>query len=863
MKKLAFMAITALFALSSPASGQVEPFILKGEPPKEVLEKFYKKRVSVPKFRRVELIMPERLKKFPSPPDYKTLLKKYSPSKLQKTPKPSKLSDLEFELVPIETVSFLPFGDFYVKWAKFKGLKILILKKGNFTLESLHRLVGSRFVEKNGRRTYTVKVPIFIGQKASLTVKNQTLRLAFNPGTPIMNSGELFIVNSKVLTWDTKNNRYLPIGKLSKKIYYLYGAMPKRPYIITVRGGFLKLINSQVKGLGYRGFSSFGISLSQWELENKTFRSPLAHLFINLNRPMNSLNVYQFFELFTESEKPSGILVGNTIEDNFMGFYSNNAKNAVLLGNVFRRNYQYNIDPHDWSKNLLVGYNLIEKARKAHGVVFSRFVEGMVFENLCVGNHGAGIMMDRSSRAVITDNILLGNMLGGISLLESDGNIITRNYIMRNGAYGIFVRNSLNAQVVKNVIRRNLGSGAEISVINILYQSYRNLYKDPFHLASSAWIEKNSFEDNLKSAVKSILGGVGLYKNRFPTEPYLFSGDLGRYTDQILKYQNHRPVIVPGIGDPTPIGKKVPNYTRALLKIEREFLKRGNREALLPIGLIELLEARKSVEEKRLKKVSELQVKLASSGFQKLLKAANMGNKDAVLDVGLTAISLAQEGSPLYREGVTLLAEAALLGSNKAFYVLYLLPLFKGNQERPMVEEAFNKAQIRFRDGIILDPITWKVSEPSEETKKLLELRLRKFRKELALYGSPDKITQKVVARVARESTRKKINAIKKQLAEKNRRFHKYFKWEQEVMAKAGEEFLKENPELIRFVEKKKAITQVWKTKLQLTKESDFSHLKPEIEELLTKINAFRLKKIDVDGELERIRREYFEEEHL
>jgi len=852
--------LLALMALlfSAPVYGQ-GAYVVKGSPPKELLEKFYKKRVTRPIFKRVEEVIPKKIEPKSPPPSYSELKRRFSLSRLLATPPPSPQG--EWEGAPLEYLSFLPFGDYYLRWVKFPKVEVLILKKGTFTLSSLHKLAGSKYLEKNGRRTYTLKTPLFIGPKAKLIVKNETLRLAFAPGAPIMNSGELQIVNSKILTWDTKRNTYLPIGKLKKETYFLYGAMTPRPYLITVRGGKLKLVGSKVKGLGYRGFSSFGVSLSQWELENRTFRSPLAHIFINLNRPMNSLNVYQFFELFTISQKPRGVLIGNDIEDNFMGFYSNNAERVVMLGNVFRRNYQYNIDPHDWSKNLLVGYNLIEEARKAHGVVFSRYVEGKVFNNLCLGNHGAGIMMDRSSKALITDNILLGNLLGGISLLESDGNIIANNYIMRNGAYGIFVRNSLDAQLLNNTIRRNLGSGAEISVINIMYQSYRNLYKDPFHLAASAWIEKNSFEDNLKSAVKSIMGGVAIYKNAFPTTPYLFSGDLSKYTDEILKYQSIQPVIIPGIGDTSPIKKRVPNYTKALLKIEKEFLKAGNTEALLPIALIELLEAGTTVREKGLKRVSELQSKLASDGFKRLLEAVNLGNKDAVLDLGLTAISLAKEGSPLYREGETLLAEAAILGSNKAHYVLYLIPLFKGDHEKAWIQEAFQEAQERLKRGVLLEPKIWKVQEePPMEVKELLERRRRKFRKELALYKDLRALTEARVKKVSRESLKKKIAALKKQIREKNKRFYAYFTWEKKRLKEAGKAYLHENPELIRFIEKKKAISQVWKVKLQMTKHSDFAQIEPKIRELLEKANTFRLKKLDVDGELKRIRRKYFEE---
>ncbi|WP_457755080.1 right-handed parallel beta-helix repeat-containing protein [Thermovibrio ammonificans] len=864
MKKLIKTVSLALaWAALSGAARAESPLVVEKNPPKVYLEKYYKKQVIVPYFKHPKLILPKKLEKRVSIPSFEEVRKRYSPEKLSKPFRKTKVHQVS--LVPVKFMFFLPFEDYFLKWSKYPNLKMVILEKGNFTLEELHRIVGNRYLEKDGRHTYTLKAPMFIGEKAKLFIKGETLRLAFNPGAPIMNAGELKIVNSTVLTWDTEKNRYLPLGKIPKEAYYLYGVIPQRPHILTIRGGKVTVVGSTVKGLGYRGlFSSFGISVSQWELENKLFHSPIANLFINLSVPLKEFETPQFVELFTLHRKPVAYIVGNNLEDNFMGFYSNNTKKAVLIANILRDNFQYNVDPHDWSRNLIVGYNLIEGAHKAHGIVFSRYVTGKIFRNLCMGNHGAGVMMDRRSSALIEGNVLLGNRLGGVSLLESDNVFIEKNFIMRNGAYGVYVRNSLNAQVMNNRIRRNLGSGTEVSVINILYQSYRNLYRDPFHLAASAWTQGNSYEDNLKSAIKTFFGGIAIYKNGFKASPFIFSGDLTPYTEEILKYQNSRPVIVPGIGDPSLIRETVPEFKEAFLKLEQNLLKAGNREALVPIALMRIIEAREQVE-KGISSVKEFKSSALASGVKLLIEAAQNGQADAVLELGLTALSLAEEGSPLFKEGEVLLSEAAILGSNKAYYSLYLLPILKDRKEKENVEIAFKEAQRRIREGVLLESKVWGV-EPAErgaEAEEAVKLSYRKFRKLEAKFGGVWGVLDAKAERIADKAFQKKLARMEKRIKRKNVRFYRYFRWEENVLKKVGDEYLEQNPDLIRFIEKKLTISKVWRLKLKMTGKSDFEEVKPEIADILSKMNQLRPKdkQVDIEAELSRIKRRYFGEE--
>src|SRR3546814_9628922 len=58
----------------------------------------------------------------------------------------------------------------------------------------------------------------------------------------------------------------------------------------------------------------------------------------------------------------------------------------------------YGIDPHDYSRKLIIAFNSAYGAQKKHGIIGSRGVDDSYFiGNLAFGTHGTGMMLDRFS----------------------------------------------------------------------------------------------------------------------------------------------------------------------------------------------------------------------------------------------------------------------------------------------------------------------------------------------------------------------------------------------------------------------------------------------------------------------------------
>ena len=810
MKGVKLVIVLFLILLSTAKASLPE-----GELPGELLEKFYKRELielTRKKLKNGEEIVPKKLKLKEDIPPLEELLKKYSPQELLKSI-PKTEGERKVYVLPVEYLFFLPFEEYYLRW-EGKGVRIILLSRGNFTLEELYKeLNDPSLLSRDGNRTYTLRAPLFIGNRAKLIVKDATLRLAFEPGAPIMCSGEIYILNSEVLTWDTKGNRYLPIGKIERKSYYLYGVQKPRPYIVVIAKGRLVLVSSVVKGLGYRGlFSSFGLGANAWKGKKPPF-SLMNFLLMSALKNTPS----------TSREEPPVVLVGNTIEDNYMGYYSNETEGTVALGNVFRNNYQYNFDPHDWSKKLLVGYNIFEGAHKAHGVVFSRFTEGKVFNNLCLGNHGAGIMMDRLSRALIKGNIIVGNGIGGVSFLESDGNAVVDNVIVRNNSYGIFVRNSLNVLVKGNRLKKNGGAGIEVSIIDISYQTYRNLYLDPYHLASSAWIEGNKIENNMNGEIKTFAGGVAIFQNSFKSVSLVpFGGDLKLMAGEILRKQGKTPVIVKGKGRRKWIKKEFPDFISALSRIEEKAFKEGNEEALIPLFLSEFPD-------------------IPPQLIKQLKLLANRGNAGALSILGVTLLKKSKERALYY------LAKSATLGNVQAKYLLFVLPFLSGVSPED-IDRAFEK---------VLSEINGCSSNPALT-------KIKNFRKRFLISksGGYYEFLRRELKPFVERSLKSKIERIKKRIEKKNKRFYDYFKWEEEKLKEALRKYESKSLEAESFFEKSETLGSTWREFLKDSAERDFNDIKDELLKLFREINLFRTgkMKLKVEEELEYLRKKYFDE---
>ncbi len=589
-----------------------------------------------------------------------------------------------FYIVPVEHMFFLPIYSMHLKW-KDRNIKMIILNKGVFSMESLFSLINNEnIIEKVDENTFVLKSPIFISEHASLIIKEKEIRLSVEHGSPIFVNGGLYVFKSKLLSWSVELNEYYPIPSLQLEDYLLYGRMEPRPYILILKSGSFVSLYSIYKGLGYRDlFSSFGISMGAWELPGSKWsfeKGRVTPKYTSIEDVMSAI-------LLKSVKKPKIILIGNDFFENYMGFYSNKAEGVIVIGNHFKDNYQYGIDPHDWSEDLLFAYNIVEGTKKAHGLIFSRGVKGFVYKNLLFGNNGAGIMMDRGSKSIIAHNIVFLNRKGGVSIIESDENIIYKNKILFNKLYGVYVRNSVNVLVKENEIKYNVGNGVEVTVANISYQTYRNLYEDPFRMASSAWLEGNYIIDNILSEIKSFYGGVAIHKNIFPNRNVLFRGTISTYTDEILNSQHKRVVVLPGKGSYEKIGKVKYDTIKDFSKIIEDLIRKGNKEAIVAYNILNILN----------KPVS----KTASKDMEHINNIYEIAKEGDSYSIFLLGVLFYSMGEHYKYEGITLLAEAAILGNNLANYFLYILPMLT-DIDPQYVNDAFDEAIRRLESGRIV-----------------------------------------------------------------------------------------------------------------------------------------------------------------
>ncbi len=788
----------------------------------EILTKAVKK-FYIPAPKGKERIEPKKTVK--SKPSFSnTMLIKYKPKKVLSS-FPKNFHGEKIDLVPVGIASFLPLNEYFVKWGKNSKQKFIFLGAGVYSLDMIwNKLKGKDVISKKGN-IFTLHAPIFISKDSTLVIKNQELRLNVDKA-PVIVNGKLYIGNSKIIAWDTKKNKYAEQHKYSKEDFYLYGKVSPRPYIIGIRDGKLIFVNSLIKGLGYRGlFGSFGVGLSTWTTKQIKFGL--------LNKLLGS-------------SCSSGIFIGNEFADNYMGFYSNEACNVVFIGNYVHDSLQYGFDPHDWSKNMIVAYNYFKKTKKAHGIVFSRFVNGTIFGNILENNYGAGIMLDRCSNAFISDNLLFANTLGGISIIESDENYIENNVLARNNSYGIYVRNSLNTYVNGNKLIRNIGAGIDVANADITYQVYRNLFLDKYHEASSAWIENNDFYYNLACDVKSTNGGaIALYKNNFLSNSNILCKSIRRYLYDVITFQNKKPIIIKGYGNKKLVGYEDLDTVPVIENILFDLAKEKSVNSRTALGVIEL----------------GLPDKNKKDGLNWLISSASQGDVFGFLHLG---INLFMSKNPLKRqEGLILLSQAAISGNKNAQYVLYMIPFMTKLSETD-VENAIDTAGRRLKSGVFINCDIFEdktfCCNKNYDTVKLLKKKTKIFFKTYALSGASsykDFIYNNIIDLI-NEDLNQKISAIEEIFKHKNKDKLKYFNWLKKQKKKIKSQINLRNYEVTKFFYKKKGIKKSWERLVKISGEEDFKYIESDLRRLLKEMNSFRIKKVNIEKTINVSRRKYF-----
>lgn len=378
----------------------------------------------------------------------------------------------------------------------------IVIQEGDYDLTHLYETVQAmapdQAIRKEGN-IYVLRMPILVGRYASLTISDKDtpeLRLSQDSSTFIANAGDLFILRTKITGWNEKENH--PSLFEDKGIY--------RPFISSWSGARLYIAGSALANLGYRKGKSYGLTLSTCS-------------YCEEDEPGLA--------------RPTGTLVGNTFDDMYFGFYSYEADDVAIIGNVYSNNAVYGIDPHDRSRRLIIANNETYGSKKKHGIIISRNVDdSWIFNNYSHHNHGSGIMLDRSSRNnVIAENTTAYNEGDGITFYESENNWTFGNRSHHNGLSGFRIRNSWNISMQDDQITDN-GGVPVVIYSQSLSGTERDIKQDPYTQKAGATMEGatlklsdgkpvfkiDGIENLVLSDIRIISSGKVFADNMFPTE---------------------------------------------------------------------------------------------------------------------------------------------------------------------------------------------------------------------------------------------------------------------------------------------------------------------------------------------------------
>lgn len=432
---------------------------------------------------------------------------------------PLHYSDFNEKFLSSMSYAFSDYGGrlFYFDAQKTPFPVFLSLDQGVFDLPAIARHLEatgqSRYLVREGRR-YTLNLPLSIGPNAVLVVSGadvEELRLNRNSGTYIVNAGHLIVYDTRITGWDTALGAPAPLDYQSRSGF--------RPFIVGWSGSVTDIARSIVTHLGFSGAKAYGLTYSSGPdilLKNQA---------IGLRRP-------------------TGRVVDNSFQQMLYGFYSYEADDLAIVGNEYRDNVVYAIDPHDRSERLLIGHNTAYDTAVKHGIIVSRTVgRSWILGNLSFDNRGSGVMLDRASSGnLVYANTAFGNRQDGITLFESPCNILAANLLLRNGRDGIKSRNSWDIGVFGNRVAENRGVAVSSYVADLAAASQghvRDLEQDPYTKFADIALIDNAFRDNRGGGVN--LRGVAnlTWKgNSLVSQPKPFGGPVKGFVKELFGHSD-------------------------------------------------------------------------------------------------------------------------------------------------------------------------------------------------------------------------------------------------------------------------------------------------------------------------------------
>ena len=726
------------------------------------------------------------------------------------------------KLLKYEKITFVPTLFLYQLREQGFGTdgKVLLLYDGVYSLEMLYKkLHNDKYIKKVNADTYELRVPIIISSTASLVIKNKTLRLETRPKAMfILYFGDFYMKNSKVVTWDTKRNRYAKREKIPKnKLLYIDYEKP-RPYFTGLSGSHTYFINNIFKGLGFHsGISTFGIGL---------LYAPGENMYYPANKAFN------YF--MSKNNNPEALYIGNDISDATMAFYTNGAKNTYYLGNYTHDNIIYNFDPHDYSKGLVIARNLSIRAQNAHGIIISREVDhSIIAENLSLKNHSAGIMIDRlSNHNVIYNNISILNGFMGISIQESQDNLITHNTVALNSINGMMIRNSLNISIEHNDIVKNGKNGIEISSKNIDNIPGRDFSIDPYFKACSAVLKKNQLLDNYNANIMvKNSSAVYMYANKNKAFKQV-GGDLEFFYKDIFDKKGNFRLYGRGFpfrGINTETSKLNPYAFQAAKKIYIEIADEPNDFIGSDFGIAYL------------KNNKELY------GFKQFQRASTNFTAGALTYLGYLYLIDSRENDFKDREktieGLMYLIEDIIM--KNPHYIDFEKLLYFIPHSKNLIEEAFVRAKENMSDGRLFKKSAYKKSILCTNTlKKKYQVKsaIRYFVYKMNLIKSNSFLNYCHVSdKDYNIFTPLLISSIKQRLKKDNNLKKRIFRYQKKMIAAGFKN------DLCAKSAKRHAYIKAQTAELaKMEDEKEIKKLMPKLKEQLKKINEFRIRKISM-----------------
>ena len=370
----------------------------------------------------------------------------------------------------------------------------IVVSSGVVSLSDIAEQVSDKtLIESRGDNTFILHVPLSVKSKATLVIqKGETLLISANEGAMVAVLGKAYALGTTIMGWDVVQDQPA----------YYKSPQKFRPYFVAWCGSTLNIANSYVAYLGYEHPKSYGVSYSSCEND-------------------------KYIEQGVTLASGTGIVLNNIFEGLYFGFYSYESDGIAVIGNTYKDNIVYGIDPHDRSKNLIIADNVISGTKEKHGIIVSREVsDSYIFNNVSENNAGTGIMIDRASHNnFIAKNIVRNNGGDGLSFYESSNNFSYKNALIGNKNSGMRIRNSVGIKSVEDIINGNHSHALEMYTQNL---EGRDVNVDTYTEQASVKLIDSEIVGNKRGVFKlEKIDSFTLISPRLYESPQaMFSGDF-------------------------------------------------------------------------------------------------------------------------------------------------------------------------------------------------------------------------------------------------------------------------------------------------------------------------------------------------